>query len=373
MSRRQFGRIRQLASGRWQARCPGADGSLHSLGTFRTKSEAAQALAAYETDVTRGAWVPLGNREVIFREYAEQWLAARPLRPRTQETYADHLRLRLYPAFGSLPLSKITPQVVRGWHAQARTEVQRAGKGTAVLSHSYRVLRAILTTAVDDELIPRNPCMIRGAGTDRASGRQIPTEQQISAIIDATPPRYRAFVWLAAATALRSAELAGLRRRDVDLLRKRLAVVQTYVEPMRGPALFGPPKSDAGTRMIPLPAVVVPVLLEHLNRYSGEGADGLVFLSDKGQPMSRHNRKWWRDACRTAGVAQTTHLHDLRHAGLTLAAQSGATLKELMAFAGHSSPRAALIYQHAAADRAVVLAEEMSRRLERPSSADRAG
>ncbi len=278
--------------------------------------------------------------------------------------------MRIYPSLGHLPLSKITPQVIRTWHATARADVQQNGKGAAVLSHSYRVLRAILTTAVDDELISRNPCMIRGAGTDRPSTRRVPTEQEIWAIIDATPPRYRAFVWLAAATALRSAELAGLRRRDVDLMRKRLYVVQTYVEPMRGPAFFGPPKSDAGTRTIPLPAVVMPVMLDHLNHFAGEGVDGLVFLSDKNQPMSRHNRKWWREACRAAGVPPTTHLHDLRHAGLTLAAQSGATLKELMALAGHSSPRAALIYQHAAADRATVLAEEISRRLDRSSQGD---
>ena len=77
-----------------------------------------------------------------------------------------------------------------------------------------------------------------------------------------------------------------------------------------------------------------------------------MFVTEDGGPVSRHHRRWWRDACRTAGLSPTTHLHDLRHAGLTLAAQSGATLKELMALAGHSSPRAALVYQHAAQHRA---------------------
>ncbi len=76
MSRRQFGRVRQLPSGRWQARCPADDGSLQSLGTFRTKAEAAKALAAYETDVARGAWVPRSNGDVLFHDYAELWLAA---------------------------------------------------------------------------------------------------------------------------------------------------------------------------------------------------------------------------------------------------------------------------------------------------------
>ena len=89
--------------------------------------------------------------------------------------------------------------------------------------------------------------------------------------------------------------------------------------------------------------------------------------------LSRHNRKWWRLACQQAGLPTGTPLHDLRHAGLTITStQSGATLKELMALAGHSSPRAALIYQHAASARAVVVADAVSARLSRPSGSGRA-
>ena len=162
-------------------------------------------------------------------------------------------------------------------------------------------------------------------------------------------------------------ELAGLRRCDVDLDAGILSVEQTYVEPARGEPFFGPPKSDAGLRRVLLPAVVLGVLREHLDRFSQPGPLGLVFVSEKGEPFSRHNRKWWRAAVRQAGLPPGTRLHDLRHAGLTMAAQSGATLKELMTLAGHSSARAALIYQHAATERAAVVAAAMSERLTRPS------
>lgn len=155
---------------------------------------------------------------------------------------------------------------------------------------------------------------------------------------------------MAAGTALRSAELGGLRRRDIDLKSGIVTVSRTYVEPARGAAYFGPPKSDAGVRRVVLPAVIIDVLREHLDQHAQPGPDGLVFVSDKGEPFNRHNRKWWRAAVKAAGVPAGTRLHDLRHAGLTIAAQSGATLKELMTLAGHSSPRAALLYQHAATD-----------------------
>ena len=366
MARRQFGRVRQLPSGRWQARGRTPTGDVRALGTYRTKAEASQALAAFETDLARGHWVPKQDL-VRFADYADTRHQTRPLKPRTRESCADHLRLRINPTLGSVPVSRLTPAVVRAWHADLRRRADAAARGGAVLSHSYRVLRAILTTAVEDELLPRNPCTIKGAGTDRPRERRLPTEAEIWAVADAVPPRYRTLVWLAAATALRSAELAGLRRCDVDLLHRQLHVRQTYVEPARGPAFFGPAKSGAGTRTIHMPAVVVPLLEEHLGQWSGDGPEGLIFLSEKGQPLSRHNRRrWWREACAAAGLPATTHLHDLRHAGLTLAAQSGATLKELMSLAGHSSPRAALVYQHAAEHRAADLAQAMSRRLERP-------
>ncbi len=173
-------------------------------------------------------------------------------------------------------------------------------------------------------------------------------------------------MWVAAGTALRSAELGGLRRRDVDLEAGVLTVARTYVEPVRAEAHFGPPKSDAGSRRVVIPAVIIDVLREHMRLYSQPGHDGLVFVSEKGEPFSRHNRTWWRAGVRTAGLPDGTRLHDLRHAGLTMAAQSGATLKELMAMAGHSSSRAALLYQHAAAERATVVAAAMSKRLTKP-------
>ncbi len=94
MARRQFGRVRQLPSGRWQARGRTPAGETRALGTFRTKAEASAALAAFETDLSRGQWLPRQD-PIRFEQYAERWLATRPLKPRTRESYADHLRLRI--------------------------------------------------------------------------------------------------------------------------------------------------------------------------------------------------------------------------------------------------------------------------------------
>jgi integrase len=368
VGKRQFGRVRKLPSGRWQARYPAPDGEDRSLGTFATKAAANQALSQIELQMASGAWIDPTRREQTLASYASTWLETRNLRPRTRESYEDQLRLRILPRLGKMPLGKITPQEVRTWHSTLMAQVEATGKGHRAVSASYRVLRAIMNTAVQDEILARNPCTIRGASVDRPTQRPEVSPAAVWKLAEAVPPIYRAVVWVAAGTALRSAELGGLRRRDVDLDSGILTVARTYVEPARGEAYFGPPKSDAGIRRVVIPAVIIAVLREHLELYSEPGPNGLVFVSDKGEPFSRHNRKWWRAGVRKAGLPKGTRLHDLRHAGLTMAAQSGATLKELMTMAGHSSSRAALLYQHAATERAQTVAAAMSERLTKPTS-----
>jgi len=84
-----------------------------------------------------------------------------------------------------------------------------------------------------------------------------------------------------------------------------------------------------------------------------------VFVGPKGGRLRRSNFNiiWVRarDATGLSGL----HLHDLRHTGSTMAASTGASLRELMERLGHSSPRAALIYQHATRDRDEAIAAAM--------------
>ncbi len=368
MKRRRFGKVRKLPSGRWQARVPTPDGGETSIGTFALKREAEQALAAAETDQTRGTWIDPNVGKQKFGNFAEHWMKTRDLQPQTRDLYRRQLRLRILPAFATAPLNEITAGRVREWHGGLVAALPANGRGRVAIGHSYRLLHAILSTAVDDGLIPRNPCRIKGASAIRDAPRPEITISQLWKIAEVVPDRYAALVWLASATALRSGELAALRRRNVNLATRTLRVdpdIGQYIEPDDMPAYFGPPKSEAGARTVPIPDVVLPLLAMHLKRHTQPGPDGLLFTTRDDNPISRRNRAWWRRACRIAGVPEGTHLHDCRHAGLTLAAQSGATLRELMDLAGHSTPRAAMIYQHSSQTRVAEVASGMSARLAR--------
>lgn len=109
-----------------------------------------------------------------------------------------------------------------------------------------------------------------------------------------------------------------------------------------------------------LPAAILPEIREHLCLYAQPGPDGLLFVGPKGASPRRSSfNRIWKQALRNAGANPLLHLHDLRHTGGTLAAQTGATLREVMSQIGHGSTRAALIYQHATSKRDQRIAEAL--------------
>jgi integrase len=114
------------------------------------------------------------------------------------------------------------------------------------------------------------------------------------------------------------------------------------------------PKSEAGKRPVSLPAGLRADVEAHLTTFAQAGQSGRLFIGPMGGiPRRRNFNRVWQAALKKASVPEELdlHLHDLRHTGSTWSAQSGATLKELMARIGHSSTRAAMIYQHASRDR----------------------
>jgi len=151
----------------------------------------------------------------------------------------------------------------------------------------------------------------------------------VFAIADALPVRFRAMALLATFASMRWGELVGLRWENIDLAACEIRIVETTAELDRGDLLPETPKSRAGRRTVTFPAELVPELRWHMERFAQPGERGLVFAGPKGATLRRSNfRPIWNTACARAGVPGL-HFHDLRHVGGTLAAVSGATLKEL--------------------------------------------
>jgi len=169
--RSPWGSGRKLSSGRYQCRYR-IDGTEHTAeSTFRTRCEADAYLAAIRVDLDRDGWIDPVAGQVPLATYAWRWLDERPgLRPRTSELYESELRLHILPVLGSIEVAKLTTSTVRSWHAQ----LLKAGRpGPTTVAKCYRLLRAILTTAVEDGLLAKNPCIIKGAGVEHHEERPI--------------------------------------------------------------------------------------------------------------------------------------------------------------------------------------------------------
>lgn len=242
--------------------------------------------------------------------------------------------------------------------------------GRPSAAKAYRVLRAMLNTAVDDGMIKRNPCRIPGAGDDKSAERPVLSIDEVLRVVDAMPPRLRMMVLLATFTSLRFGELAALNRRNVDVSAGVVTVVENQAQLSNGELYLKDPKSAAGRRAIPVPDDLLDELKQHLADYAETGEGGRVFIGPKGGMLRRQNfRKIWIAALAKSKV-RPVHFHDLRHTGNQFAADDGASLRELMERMGHASPRAAMIYLHVSKGRSRHIADKLNERLKqaRPAS-----
>lgn len=189
---------------------------------------------------------------------------------------------------------------------------------------------------------------MRGAGVERSNERPFVDAEVVLSLAEVIEPRYKALVLLAGFGGLRLGELLALRPCDIDLDRRVAAVEIQAVDLMDGTRLITPPKTEAGRRTVHLPMVVVEALSWHLEIFPPRDRSSPVFTGPLSDNLRRATlQKAWTKA-RVASGHPSLHLHDLRHAAGTLAAQTGATTRELMARLGHASPAAAHRYQHAA-------------------------
>jgi integrase len=336
----------------------GPDGLTHKAHTtFDTKSDAENWLATVRTDIVRDTWNPNGRasrQPTTFGTYAERWLAARSLEARTGSHYRRLLERQLLPQLEDVPLRHITPDLVREWHATTALDTP------TLRSHAYGLLRTILGQAVRDELIRSNPCHIRGGGNAKRVKKIKPaTLAELEAVVGAMPERYRVMVLLASWCGLRFGELAELRRGDVNTKSGTIHVRRGVVR-ADGKTLVKKPKSDAGVRDVAIPPRLLPLIRQHLRTHAEAGKDGLLFPARGGGHLAPSSlyRVFYR--ARAAAGRPDLRFHDLRHTGAVLAAQTGATLAELMGRLGHSTPGPALRYQHAAQGRDMEIAKALS-------------
>lgn len=346
-----FGTVQKLPSERFRAMYYGPDGRRYTAPrTFTVKADARGWLSLRQSEIIRKTWEPPGAQQPVapkltLATYAARWIDRRDLKDRTREHYADLLAKQILPKLGPLPIASITTDDVRDWHA-------KLDKGTPTLrAHAYGLLRTIMGTAASDGKISVNPCVIRGASTATRVHRIRPASlSELAALAEAMPAHQQAMILLASWCAMRFGELTELRRTDVDMADEVIRIRRAVVRVGDGFQVTTP-KSDAGIRDVAIPPHLLPALEKHLAKHVAAPKDSLLFPAQHGghlAPATLYRRFY---TARDAAGRPDLRFHDLRHSGAVLAAATGATLAELMVRLGHSTPQAAMRYQHAAQGR----------------------
>lgn len=364
-----FGAVEAMPSGRFRVRWRDDDGNRQRAEqTFATVTDAKAYLATVKADMLRKTYRAPRQVTDSLAEYGTRWIEGRPgIKASTRHQYEIDFRRHIEPYLGESRLDRIEPEAVRRWHTALGTDLRRqlAPKkkavgpsraapskrdGSATAARAYRLLRSMLQTAVDDELLVRNPCKITGASDPRSVERPVLSVAEIAELADEVPAHYRAFVVIAAFSGLRAGELAALRVMDLDLSDAPAVAVSRRFYRVAGEITIDSPKSARGFRTVALPGFVGTVLQEHLDQHRADAKKtDLVFVTTSGRDVLDGYGQVIRRALDRLG-REDVRMHDLRHSAMTAAAEHGATLATLMHMAGHSTTNAAQRYQHATAE-----------------------
>ncbi len=337
-----MGSIRKAPrTGRWEARYRDPYG-VQRTRTFDRKTEATAFLAAAETDIRRGEWRDPRLGRIRFSDWADEYLVG-AVHKRATTLAQDRQRLRkhILPVFGHRPLASITPLDVRRFVEHLNTRMAPATVRTV-----YGTLRAILTAAVEADLLMVSPCRGVRLPAKRPTEKRVLTVEELHRLAAAMADPYRPMLYLAAVGSLRWQEVAGLRVGRLNFMSRTpsVTVIETYSE-VGG---FQDAKSPAGRRVIDLPPFVVTMLAEHLARRGSPGPDELVFVAPRGGPLRATNfhRGFWLPAVKQAGLNGFT-FHGLRHSTVALMVEMGHHPLVIQKRLGHSSSSTTMdVYGH---------------------------
>lgn len=324
--------IDKRPDGRYRARWREYPGGPQKTQQFDRKADAVRFLDGIRGDLAHGLYIDPGAGRILFKEYAEQWRAGQVHRSSTASQAETYLRLHAYPMLGPRPIGAIRRSETQAW-VKNRSGVLAPGSVELV----FRWVSTIFKSAVGDRLIASSPC-IRIALPKRDDTEVVPLGvTEVAALADAVPDRYRALIVFAAGMGLRQGECFGLIVDRVDFLRRQVRVDRQLIAAPLGVPEFGPPKTKAGFRTVPMPEVVGTTLAAHLARY-GPGSSGLVFTNTLGRPLRRNTAgDMWHRAAAAAKLPAWATFHDLRHFYASLLIAKGCSVKTVQSCLGHQS------------------------------------
>jgi integrase len=329
--------IDRRADGRWRARWREYPGGPQRTRHFARKADAQRFLVDTSHRLLSGTYTPPSAGQMTVAAYAEEWVRRRTWAPSTHERVRRELDRYVLPAIGDRPLASLRRPHIEEW-------AKALPLAPSTAERVYQTLSGLLSAAVEDERIPRNPAKgARVAKADRPPFVPL-TGEQVRALASAVAEPIRAGVLLAAGTGLRQGELFGLTVDRVDFMRRELRVDRQLWTPDRGPAVLKSPKSAKSYRTIALSQLVVDSLVAHVAIFRPND-EGFLFHAD-GRPVDRATAWRWIDAGATRAGLKGHAWHDLRHHHATVLLSRGVSPALVAERLGHDVATLLKTYAH---------------------------
>ncbi|GEJ99318.1 site-specific integrase [Streptomyces sp. 1-11] len=357
---------------RYRARYVGPDGAEKSKSFPDGKKRLAEKwLSAIETDMTRGQYTDPKSMQITFRQYAEKWLDSKTPSATARKELGRRLRLHAYPVLGSRPVGTFRPEHIRAFLAALEA---KPGIGPSYARNIFADVQSVMSAAVDDSLLSRNPCSARSVRRPRPEAHPVVpwAPAQVFAVRAALLERYRAMVDVGAGCGLRQGEVFGLAEDAIAADGCTLRVVR-QIKHVEGHPVFALPKGGK-RRDVPLPDSVGHTLRAHMDAYKPveitlpwdvpEGpkvSARLIFTAEQGGMVwrSNFNGKEWKPALAAAGLipeadgdgkyesAREHGMHALRHFYASALLDAGENIKAVSEYMGHADPALTLrVYAH---------------------------
>jgi integrase len=330
--------IRKQSNGHWKARYRDAARREHARH-FARKIDAQRWLDDVTSSVVTGTYTDPRTSRITLAHWAAQWLAGQVHLKATGLTRVEGIvRLYVVPRWGATRLRDVSHAEVQAWV----TELMAGGLSASSVQRAHGILSQMLDLAVRDRRLPANPA--KGVRLPRKlpKPRRFLTAGQVEALVIECEP-YGLVVRFLAYTGLRWGEMAALRVRDIDPLRRRMHIARSVTE-NNGRLIFDTTKTGEA-RTVPLPAFLAEQVAVSV---AGKGPDDLVFEGTRGGVLrnGNFNRRTFGPAAKAIGEPALTP-HGLRHTAASLAIAAGGNVKVVQQMLGHATASMTLdLYGH---------------------------
>lgn len=318
--------------------------------SFPRRRDAEARKSAVEVELRSGRYVSPREARTTFGAWFGRWDATRSLSRTRAASDACRRDRYLLPRWGGVPLDAITHIEAQAWVRDLADRMAPAS-----VAACFRLLKLPLDAAVHDGKLPANPVAsvkLPRVVQRRKTHDDVLTGEELNRLVAATPTQYRALVYVTGWMGLRLNEVLGLRRRDVNLLRKQLTVGAQTVDEVAGVVTLKPGgKTENATRVLPLPGPVADMLAWHLAEVRPDaGPDDLVFTTSKGTVPLRGNllRKVLQPSLSRAGLGgRRITMRQLRHTAASLMIDAGLDVQDVQQRIGHAKPSTTMdVYVH---------------------------